>query len=90
MLKEGKFGIELPRGHREALKGLQAGHSEKIFLRFDQTFWGKDDQHIVFASGIPVCCSWFEPLGDRPVLVGHLGANLAQQSTQDGPEKTAR
>jgi len=90
VLKEGKFGLDLPRGHREALKGLQAGHAEKIFLHFDKPFWGKDDQHIVYVSGVPVCCSWFEPVADRPVLVGHLAAGLAAQSTQDGPEKTAR
>lgn len=90
VLKEGKFGLELPRGHREALKGLQAGHNEKLFLRFAEPFWAPGDQRMVFVSGMPVCCSWFEPLGDRPVLVGHLSASRAMQSTQDGPEKTAR
>lgn len=90
VLKEGRFNLDLPRGHREALKSLQTGHTERLFLKFAEPFWRPGDQRMAFLSGVPLCCSWFETVADRPVLVGHLSASRAQQSTTDGPDRTAR
>ena len=92
VLKDGKVGFNpgLPKPHQDALASLNLGHAEKLFLQFDKPHWQDGEQRFVYATGIPLTCSWFETVPGQPILVGHMAAAPAAQSLQDPQEQTVR
>ncbi|MBB6121199.1 flavin monoamine oxidase family protein [Nocardiopsis algeriensis] len=81
VLKAGAVGFEpeLPAAKQRALGRLGSGRLEKLFLRFDEVFWGDAEVLVHLGNEEGTWFNWYA--GQRvmgvPLLVGRNGGNAA-------------
>ncbi|MDT0330045.1 flavin monoamine oxidase family protein [Nocardiopsis lambiniae] len=82
VLKDGRvaFHPELPQDKRRAIERLGSGRLEKVFLRFDEVFWGDAEVLVHLGTEQGTWFHWYagQRVLDVPVLVCRNGGNAAR------------
>lgn len=83
VLKAGvvRFEPPLPAGHRDAIDRLSMGVLDKVWLRWDERWWGDHgEQWTRTASPDDPYVEWFDLAGPtgQPVLLGLVGGSMAR------------
>ena len=83
VLKAGvvRFDPPLPAGHREAVDRLSMGVLDKVWLRWDERWWGDHgEQWTRTAPADDPYVEWFDLAGPtgQPVLLGLVGGSMAR------------
>lgn len=85
------FMPTLPRWKQQAIRRLQVGLLNKVYLRFKEVFWDKESEVIGF---IPTAkLSWIEfinyyPYCHEPILLAFNAGSRAREIQQWEPDKT--
>ena len=76
------FSPPLPAGHRAAVDGLSMGLLDKLWLRWDERWWGdRGDQWTRAAPADDPYVEWFDLSGStgQPVLLSLVGGSVARE-----------
>lgn len=84
VLKAGtvQFDPPLPESHRGAVDGLSMGVLDKVWLRWDERWWGDHgEQWTRTAPADDPYVEWFDLAGPtgQPVLLGLVGGSMARE-----------
>jgi len=87
------FDPPLPAGHRDAVDQLSMGVLDKVWLRWDERWWGDHgEQWTRTAPADDPYVEWFDLAGPtgQPVLLGLVGGSMARTwATRTDDEVTA-
>lgn len=82
VLKAGRvdFDPPLPEDKRHAVERLGSGRLEKLFLRFDEVFWGDAEVLVHLGTEHGAWFHWYagQRVLDAPILVGRNGGHAAR------------
>jgi monoamine oxidase len=76
-----RFEPPLPAGHRDAVDRLSMGVLDKVWLRWDERWWGDHgEQWTRTAPAEDPYVEWFDLAGTtgQPVLLGLVGGSMAR------------
>jgi len=85
-----RFSPALPAGHRAAIDGLGMGLLDKLWLRFEEPFWGDDAAWWTRTAppGTPwITCVNLLPLTGAPVLLALTGGDTARSWATRGDDE---
>lgn len=92
VLKAGQVGFDpgLPEGKRQAIGRLGNGRLEKLFLRFDEVFWGDAEVLVHLGTESGTWFHWFaaQRVLGAPILICRNGGRAARFLEEMGKEET--